>query len=50
MLLTFSLVGLFHFAERRWLQHLAPRKNSCDVRGVVMTTAPRIQQSSRSLR
>jgi arginine/ornithine transport system permease protein len=42
MLLTFSLVGLFHFAERRWLQHLAPRKNSFDVSGVVLTTAPRI--------
>jgi arginine/ornithine transport system permease protein len=28
MALTFSLVGLFHFAEKRWLQHLAPRKSS----------------------
>jgi ABC-type arginine/histidine transport system permease subunit len=26
MLLTFSLVGLFHLAEKRFLKHLAPRK------------------------
>ncbi len=24
--MTFALVSLFHFAEKRWLQHLAPRK------------------------
>ena len=25
LLLTFALVSLFHFAEKRWLAHLAPR-------------------------
>jgi len=26
--LTFSLVAMFHFAEKRWLGHLAPRKSA----------------------
>jgi len=28
MAMTFSLVALFHLAERRWLGHLAPRKST----------------------
>ncbi len=36
MLLTFMLVGLFHFAERRWLQHLAPRKTTAAVPAISM--------------
>jgi His/Glu/Gln/Arg/opine family amino acid ABC transporter permease subunit len=31
MALTFMLVGMFHYAERRWLQHLAPRKSNTPV-------------------